>query len=229
MRPPAIFAAAAMLLGGTPAFAVDAEIVKATAGYWFLAEQPSGRGCNLNLLADESIGGMALEAPAGCKVRGQPVDDLATWNLDDGGIVLIDALRKVLFRLEEEEDTSYAATTEAGPVALVPSFRGVVALPTAERAAGTWLLLRPGGKPLCTVTLNDEPQASGEGNLDLAVAPGCDKAIASLKLDGWMIEGVKLVLHGAGDRSLAFIDDGHDGFGKAPDETGKPLVMQRKP
>ena len=88
---------------------------------------------------------------------------------------------------------------------------------------------RPGGKPLCTLTLKNAPQASGDGNLDLAVAPGCDKTIAALKLDGWMIEGVKLVLHGAGDRSLAFIDDGNDGFDKAPDETGKPLVMQRKP
>lgn len=230
MRAAGILAATAMLLCGTPAFAVDAEIVKATAGIWFLAELPSGRGCNLDLLTDESIGGMAVDAPAACKVQGEAVSEIAAWNFDgDGGLIFLNAVRKVIFRLKEQEDTSYTATTDKGDIALVPSFKAVVALPTADRAAGTWQLARPGGKPLCTLTLKNAPQASGDGNLDLTVAPGCDKTIATLKLDGWMIEGVKLVLHGAGDRSLAFIDDGNDGFDRAPDEKGKPLVMQRKP
>lgn len=224
-----LLAAALSLLAAGPALAVDAEIVKATAGYWFLAEMPAGRGCNLKLLTDESIGGMALEAPAGCRIHGEQVDDLTAWNFDDGGIIFLNAVRKVVFRLQEQEDTSYTATTENGDLALVPSFKNIVGLPTPEHAAGTWNLARPGGKPLCTVTLKNEPQASGEGALALSAAPGCDKTIASLKLDGWGTSGVKLILSSAGKDRLAFIDDGNNGFEKAPDEKGKPLTMARKP
>jgi hypothetical protein len=225
----ALALATTALVSATPALAVDAEVIRATAGYWFLAEMPAGRGCNLKLLTEESIGGRALEAPVGCKVHDEQVDDLTAWNFDDdGGLIFLNAVRKVVFRLTEEEDTSYTATTDAGDLALVPSFRQVVALPTPEHAAGTWNVAPPGGKPLCTVTLTNAPQASGDGNLALSVAAGCDKTIAALKLDGWMNEGVELVLHGAGDKSLAFIDDGNDGFDKSPVQRGKPLVMRRK-
>ncbi len=129
----------------------------------------------------------------------QRVDEISAWNLDgQGGIVLLNPVRRVLFRLAGQEDGSWTATTDNGDLALVPSYKGVTAIPTTAGPVGTWQLARPGGKPLCTITLANEPQASGEGNLALTVADGCDKAIAALKLDGWMIEGVTLVLHGQG-------------------------------
>ena len=109
---------------------------------------------------------------------------------------------------------------------LAPSDKDVVALPTAAAAAGTFELARPGGQALCRLTLANQPQASGEGNLALTVAPGCDPAVTALKLDGWMVEGIALTLSGPGGHSLVFHADGKDGFVKAPGQ-GKPLLMTR--
>jgi hypothetical protein len=119
--------------------------------------------------------------------------------------------------------------TPEGGVILAPSEKDIVALPTAKDSTGAWTLSRPGGPPLCRITLANEPQASGEGNLSLTVAKECDPSIAGLKLDGWMIEGVDPVLHGAGNRTLSFRADGKGGFAKATKEGGRPLVMARTP
>ena len=72
----------------------------------------------------------------------------------------------------------------------------------------------------------NKPQASGEGNLALTVQPGCDAAVAGLKLDGWMVMGVALNLTGPGGHTLVFHADGKGGFVKAPGQ-GKPLLMTR--
>jgi len=221
---------AMLLLGAPAAWAVDADMIKSTAGYWFLADAASGKGCNLHLLADEAIGGHGIEAPESCTVGKTSGGDLAAWNLDgQGGLIILDAVRHVLFRLAGEEDGSWRAESSAGTVTLTPSEKTVVALPTAAAAAGTWQLARPGGQPLCRLTLANRPQASGEGNLALTVAAGCDRSIATLGFDGWMIEGVAVVLHGSGDHSLAFIADGKGGFVKDPKEGGRPLAMTRTP
>lgn len=205
---------AAML---TLAAEIDPGLIQSTAGYWFLGIAASGQGCNLGLLTDEAIGGHAVAAPANCVVGKVSADDIAAWNLDGhGGLILLDPLRHVLFRLEENEGGIWSATNENGDFVLAPSGEDVVALPTADAAAGTFELARPGGPALCRLTLANRPQASGEGNLALTVAPGCDPAVTALKLDGWMVEGIALTLSGAGGHRLVFRADGKDGFIKAP-------------
>ena len=226
LRPLALCLLALTALPASAEF--DPGVIETTAGWWFLADSATGAGCNLHLVADEAIGGHGLEAPAGCKVGGQSADDLAAWNLGEGQIIFLDAVRHVLFRLDEQEDGSWTENA-GGPLVLMPSDKDMVALTTAAAATGSWGLARPGGPTLCRVTLANQPQASGEGNLSLSVARDCDAAIAGLKLDGWMIEGADLVLHGAGSRTLSFRADGKGGFAKAMKEGGKPLVMTRGP
>jgi hypothetical protein len=65
----------------------------------------------------------------------------------------------------------------------------------AVAAAGTFDLARPGGQALCRLTIANQPQASGEGNLALTVAPGCDPAVTTLKLDGWSMPWYSRLLH----------------------------------
>jgi hypothetical protein len=219
-----------LALFAVPAAAqLDPGVVDATAGWWFLADSASGAGCNLHLLADEAIGGHGVEAPAGCVIAGKPAEDIAAWNLSEGQIVFLDAVRHVIFRLDGQEDGSWTGDNSDESFVLARSDKDMVALPTATGAAGAWTLARPGGPALCRVTLANQPQASGEGNLSLSLAKDCDPAIAGLKLDGWMIEGADLVLHGDGSRTLSFRADGKGGFAKAIKEGGKPLVMTKGP
>lgn len=207
-----------------PALAqVDPEIVRATAGTWFLADG-AGKGCNLTLSADEAIGGYAVEAPAGCTVGTIAGGDIAAWAFADDGMILLDATRRVLFRLKEQE---YGGFTGEDGVVLAPSEPGIVALVNARDLFGTWTMQRPGGPTLCTVTLRDEPPEGGEESFALAVADGCDPAVTALKLVSWRVEGPAVVLHGSEGRSLALVADGEGGLRKAAREGGKPLVMVR--
>ena len=166
---------------------IDPGIIKSIAGYWFLGAAETGQGCNLKLLTNEAIGGYAVEAPESCTVGKVAAGDVAAWNLDGkGGLILIDAVRHVLFRFEETESGDWTTTKENVKFVLTPSGKEVAGLPTAEGSAGTFELARPGSQPLCRLTLSNRPQASGDGNLELAVAPGCDPAVTALNSTaGW--------------------------------------------
>ena len=221
-----------ILLLARPAGAagIDPEVIRLIAGYWFLAAAATGAGCNLRLGVEETIGGHAVEAPAGCRIGGQPADDIAAWNLDGaGGIVFLDPVRHVLFRLEEQEYGDWTAEGPDGGYVLRPSEEGVVALPVARDLAASWVMRRPDGPVLCRLRLDDRPPPGGEESFGLTVAPGCDPLIAGFRFASWRIEGAAVILYGEEGRSLAFLRDGTGGLVKAPREGGKPLVMERAP
>jgi hypothetical protein len=215
-----------------PAFAaeIDPAIIKATAGYWFLAEAKSGTGCNLRLYVDKAIGGHAVDAPRGCMVARQPAAAITAWNFDDDGLmILLDPTRHVLFHLKEQEHGAWTEDAPDGNFSLTPSERDVVAIPVAGDLAATWVMKRPDGPDLCRVTLAGTPPPGGEESFALTVAEGCDPTIASLAFASWRIEGAAVVLHGTEGRSLAFLADGKGGLFKAPREGGRPLLMVKAP
>jgi hypothetical protein len=206
---------------------VSDEIIAATAGYWLLTPAAGGPGCNLRLLTDQAIGGWGLDVPADCAAVLPVTTDFAAWTFADDGLRFIDPLRHPLLALQEQEWGAYTADAPDGGYQLTPSEEGVVALPTPAMAAGDWILRRPDGPVLCRLGLAEEPPPGGEESFALAVAPGCDPAVAALRLASWRIEGVALMLYGEEGRSLAFLADGSGGFRKAPREGGRPLLMLR--
>src|SRR6185295_17202977 len=128
-----------LAVGATSAVGqVSDEIIKATAGWWFLADAATGAGCNLRLTTDETIGGYAVEGKPDCKVGDSPADDLAAWNLGEGQLILIDPLRHVRFRLGEQEYGAWTQEGADGSFVLTPSDEAVAALPLAPRLYGKW-------------------------------------------------------------------------------------------
>lgn len=89
------------------ALADVAPWAKPYAGRWTLSGNSEGDPvCGLNLGTATAIGGAQVEISATCR-RNYPFEDVAGWRLDGRSIVMIDALRKPLFRFAPAPDGSW--------------------------------------------------------------------------------------------------------------------------
>lgn len=113
----------ALLLGVAPALAQSSSVPEGTppapdsvvpedlqpfVGDWLLEqEDESAPRCPIRLLDAEAIGGYAVELPEPCPAP-YPADRIAAWNVDEtNAVLLLDAERHVVIRLEEDEDGLY--------------------------------------------------------------------------------------------------------------------------
>lgn len=100
----------------SPAFAEDVseDIVNATVGKWLIASEDGSVGCNVTLEKDKTIGGRVVSEGILC---GTPWhDELAAWELSDGGIVFRDATRKEIINFQEQEGGPWKTPLDVTPV-----------------------------------------------------------------------------------------------------------------
>lgn len=100
----------------SPAFAEDVseDIVNATVGKWLIASEDGSVGCNVTLEKDKTIGGRVVSEGIPC---GTPWhDELAAWELSDGGIVFRDATRKEIINFQEQEGGPWKTPLDVTPV-----------------------------------------------------------------------------------------------------------------
>jgi hypothetical protein len=148
-----------------------------------------------------------------------------SWNFDgNGGVILIDATRKVLARFIENEG-SPMKTDDGMPLLLITAPDGIDRLPTFKNLAGAWTMQRPDGKKLCDVTLDGNIDA--DGNAPLSLSGDCAANVAKLKLAVWHVEGFGLTLMGHDGSSLGFDMRADGNFDKSKEEGGKPLSLVR--
>lgn len=113
-------------LGAAPAFAQDASIpqssvpeeLQAMVGDWMLEqEDESLPKCPLVFTDRQAAGGWAVEVPESCPAPFPPADQLAAWNVDDndGSVILMNADRKVVMRLLEDEDGLFDTAPDTSP------------------------------------------------------------------------------------------------------------------
>lgn len=218
------------LIVSDSARAADDEIYRATAGRWLVAPEAGGRGCIVTLRTGKTIGGRQLDGAEACQGAAAPLVDAAAWDLDEGGLVFRNALRKRVLGLREQENATYRQDAAAGKaLVMLPAVGNVDRIPNARDLFGRWDLRRPGGPVLCTVGLLDRPPAGGEESYGLTLSKTCDAAIQRLKLASWRIEGLDLMLYGTDGASLALTPRGDGTFAKAAREGGKPLDLVRSP
>ncbi|KQV13415.1 metalloprotease [Rhizobium sp. Root1203] len=226
--PPAAMAAVGLLACGS-AFAddVDADIVKAQAGTYLIAPASGAPGCRIALGTDNATGGYSLTGEENCTKPLPAFAEAYSWNFDEnGGVIIIDAARKVLARFIENEG-SPLKTEGDEPLLLIEAPKGVDRLPTVKSLAGNWTLQRPAGEKLCMLVLGDD--IDEDGNAPLSPSGDCTSAVAKLKLAVFHVEGFGIVLmsRDGASISLDMLPDGS--FQKSPEEGGKPLLMVRKP
>ena len=219
----------AVCLGSHTAFAagdIDPGIIAAQTGDYLVAPLDGADGCKLTLTADEAIGGYAVTGAEGCAKSLPTLADVAAWNFaGNGGLLLIDVLRKVHARFEESEGSPLLTNGEDGPrLALVPAVDGISHLPAPANMKGAWQMKRPDGTAICHVRFAEA--ADSDGNFALSVEEPCDSAVRKLKLKSWTANGLGITLLGEDGSSLAFTAT-PSGFEKDRNEGGKPLLLVR--
>ncbi|MDO9415844.1 AprI/Inh family metalloprotease inhibitor [Pararhizobium sp.] len=219
---------AAALASAAPAFSqdIDPGILDAQTGDWLVASEDGSPGCVLKLSKEQAIGGYSVAGAEQCKGSVAGIADAAAWNFDgNGGIILIDPIRKVLMRFIENEGFPLRTEESAGPVFdMVPVIKGVDRLPVAAAIKGEWLMKRPSGEILCKISLGD---TRGEDeNYPMKTAGACDTAVKKLDFSLWSASGLGITMMNTEGGSLSFVAT-PDGFDKAPEEGGKPLALVR--
>ncbi|MBY5411253.1 AprI/Inh family metalloprotease inhibitor [Rhizobium leguminosarum] len=225
---PRLVAPAAVLLVCGLAYGqgIDPDILKAQSGTYLVAPEDGATGCRLTLETGEAIGGYSVSGQASCIKPLPALAEAYSWNFDgNGGVILIDATRKVLARFVENEG-SPMKTEDGAPLLLIAAPDGVDHLPSVTSLAGIWTMQRPNGEGLCRVTLNGRVDA--EGNAPLSLSGDCAANVARLKLAVWHIEGFGLTLMSLDGSSLGFDMRADGNFDKSKEEGGKPLSLVRR-
>jgi hypothetical protein len=224
---PAALAAGLFVCGAALADDVDADILKAQAGTYLIAPSSGEPGCRITLETGTAIGGYSLSGTDSCS---KPLPALAaalSWNFDpDGGLILIDATRKVLARFVENEG-SPLETEDEQQLFMLDAPKGLDRLPTLASLAGNWTLQRPSGEKLCTLALKNASDA--DGNAPVSAIGDCSTDVTDLKLSVFHVEGLGLVLMSKDGTSISFdmVADGK--FEKSPEDGGKPLLLIKNP
>jgi hypothetical protein len=216
-----------LLTGGAGSTAQDVapDILQAQLGEWLAVPDDGERGCRIRLTDERTIGGRRAIPDAACAARIPRLAEAAAWSFAEG-LTFTDATRRRVMTFVEDETTLLKTRGDKVPnYMLVRAKPGVERAPHAPAIVGTWILRRPEGPTLCTITFSDRPPLGAEESFALRPEAGCDSAVARLKLASWRIEDFALMLYGDGG-SLRF-EPGPGGFDKA--EGGKPLQMVRRP
>lgn len=213
------------LLLATPAFSVGDEIVEAMRGEWLIAPENGDQGCLVLLGAEQAIGGYAASEKVPCLDKSPLHEKIHSWNFDgNGGVIFLNAERKVLLRLEEQEGGPYRTANGVQPVMLMAKMpQGVDRTPKAEELFGVWTIVKKNGEKICGLNLQDQPPPGGQESFAVTLAKDCDASIKKLKLASWRIEGFNLLLYGSDGESISFTPDGKGNFNS---EDGR-LGLQR--
>lgn len=86
-------------------------------GDWLLAqEDDSAPRCPISFTDQQAIGGFAVVFPETCPAP-YPTDRITAWNVDDSdfAVLLLDAERHVVMRLNEDEDGLYDTAEGSNP------------------------------------------------------------------------------------------------------------------
>jgi Protease inhibitor Inh len=170
------------------------DSAKAVIGTWEFSSADRDKTCTATFRNEKTTVGFNVEFDQNCANLFPLVADIAGWIFPDNDLLrLLDAQGKTLVEFSEVEDGIYEAPTPgvgvlflqnaaaaAGPVQTSP-----------EEMAGSWMLMRGAGAPLCALTLASTAMRDG---LALTVKPGCAPSIAQLNFTQWQLDRGELVL-----------------------------------
>jgi hypothetical protein len=143
-----------------------------------------------------------------------------------GSIRFVNAARRTVSEFTEGVGGRYEALREGDGVYFLVNLQFVDPgeMPQFADLLGEWNLARPGGPPICTISLTD--QSTVENAFVVTVKPECDQSVTRFGPVSWMLDrGDIILLSAKGDR-LRFGRQQEGGWAKVPD-TPRPLLMAR--
>jgi protease inhibitor Inh len=200
------------------------DAANAMIGAWEFSNADHDRICHFTFRTDAVAGGYKLDVDKNCPNLFPSTANIVAWSLDNyGDLRLLDADGKEVVELSEVEGGMYDGfTPEEGRYIL----QTAAAAPTLTAAdmVGDWAVARGAGKPICLLTLTNNPAGDA---LALTVKPGCDAFVMAFAPSAWRMDQGALVLLSAHGQNWQFEENDAKTWQRVP-ETANPILLMRQ-
>jgi hypothetical protein len=170
-------------------------------------------------------GGYKLDVDKNCASLFPSTKDVAGWNVDAYGTLrLLDARGNADIELTEAEAGIFDGF-QPGEGRYVLQSAAAAPVRSADDLVGDWAIARGTGKPICVLTLANNP--AGADNLALKVKPGCDALVTRFGPTSWHIDKGELVLLSARGQVWRFEEDDANTWLRVP-ESADPVLLVRQ-
>lgn len=180
----------------------SSDAVSAMLGAWEFSNADHDKACRFVFHSDAAAGGYRLEIDKNCPSVFPSTKDLAAWTVDNyGSLRLLDARGTAVIELTEAE-TGIFDGFQPGEGRYVLQSAAAAPVRSAADMVGDWALARGTGKPICMLTLANDP--AGADGLALTVKPGCDALVTRFAPTSWRMDRGDLVVVSARGQTWRF-------------------------
>jgi len=198
----------------------------AMIGSWEFSNADHDKVCRFSFRTDAVTGGRKLDIDKNCPSVFPATKDLVAWAVDNyGALRLLDGHGNAVIELTEAEAGIYDGF-EPGEGRFVLQSAASAPIRSAEDMVGDWAIARGTGKPICTLTLANNPAAGTDG-LVLKIKPGCDPLVTRFNPAAWRMNQGDLVLLSARGQTWRFEENDANTWQRLP-ESADPVMLVRQ-
>jgi len=206
-----------------PAKAEDAAT--AMIGTWEFSNADHNKVCRFSFRSETASGGRRLDVEKNCPSLFPSTKDISGWAVDNyGNLRLLDKQGDAVIELTEVESGMYDGFSP-GEGRYILQTTAAVPVHSAEDMAGDWAIARGSGKPICTLTLANNPTTGGA--LALRLKAGCDPLVTRFNPTAWRMQEGALMLLSARGQSWQFEETEPDTWQRVP-ESADPIQLVRQ-
>jgi hypothetical protein len=203
----------------------------AMVGAWEFSNADHDKVCRFNFRTDALAGGYRLEIDRNCASVFPSTKDVVAWAIDGFGTLrLLDARGNAVIELSEAEKGIFDGfQPDEGRYILQSAASAPVRSP--DDLVGEWAVARGTGKPICMLTLANNPAGAGVGanadTLALKIKPGCDPLVTRFGPVSWRMDQGELVFVSARGQIWRFEENDPNTWQRVP-ETADPVLLVRQ-
>ena len=194
-------------------------------GAWEFSNADHDKICHFNFRADSAPNGYKLDIDKNCPSLFPSTKNMVAWSVDNfGSLRLLDATGNSVVDLSEVETGMYDGFTPEEGRYILQAATSAPQL-SANDVAGDWAVTRGSGKPICLLTLANNPIAGDI--LALKVNPGCDAAVIRFGPTGWRMDEGELMLISPNGQTWQFEQNDANTWQRVP-ESSTPVLLVRQ-
>ncbi len=201
------------------------DAAQAMIGAWEFSNADRDKVCRLAFRADAAAGGYRADVDRNCANLFPSTKDIVGWTIDNYGTLrLLDARSNAVLEFSEVESGIFDGF-QPGEGRYILQSAAAAPVRSADDMIGDWAVARGTGKPICVLTLVDNPAAAG--TLALKIKPGCDALVARFGPTAWRMDQGELLLLSARGQSWRFEENDANTWQRVP-ETADPVLLVRQ-
>ena len=195
-------------------------------GAWEFSNADHDKICRFNFRANAIAGGSKLDIDKNCPNLFPSTKEIVAWALDNyGNLRLLDAQSNAVIELTEVESGMFDGFTPEEGRYILQTAAAAAPMRSTDDMVGDWAITIGNGKPVCTLTLANNP--AGSDAFALKIKPGCDVMVTRFGPTAWRLEQGGLALLSARGQSWQSEANDANTWQRVP-ESSDPILLIRQ-